>query len=398
MNGRLAGLALIAGLALATPAPSAATDEAASIALLVKTLAEVEDAAVQKALMQGMLNGLAGQRNISAPAQWKRVAGRLARSEDNGVRELASQLSQIFGDEEAIRRALGMVQDRSAASEARRRALHSLLAQQDKRVSALLAPLLADPDLRLDAIRGYAAIENARAPEILLGHYPTWSAEHRKAILETLATRKKYALALLDAVKRQKIPKSDIPAHVARSLSLLLGDSFVSIFGDVRQLARDRAALMAGYKKMLTDESLAAADASQGRAIFKKTCATCHMLYGTGGKIGPDLTGSNRANLDYILLNSVDPSYDVPEGYKMVVIRTLDGRVLNGVIAEENSQRVVLKTVEQPLVVVPKEDIQSRRVSDKSMMPEGQFEQMKPQEIKNLVKYLQTIEQVEAPQ
>ena len=79
----------------------------------------------------------------------------------------------------------------------------------------------------------------------------------------------------------------------------------------------------------------------------------------------------------------------------MVVIVTVDGRVLNGVGAEEDGQRVILKTVEQPKVVVLKADIAPRHVSEKSIMPDGQFEQMKPQELLDLVKYMQTVEQVE---
>jgi cytochrome c oxidase cbb3-type subunit I/II len=146
---------------------------------------------------------------------------------------------------------------------------------------------------------------------------------------------------------------------------------------------------------MITPVALSGADASRGRVVFKKTCASCHLLYGEGGKIGPDLTGSNRANLDYILLNSVDPSYDVPDGYKMVVIQTVDGRIVSGVIAEEDGTRVVLKTVEQPRIVIAKEDIEERTVSSKSMMPDGQLGQMKRQEVIDLIKYLRTTEQVE---
>ena len=185
---------------------------------------------------------------------------------------------------------------------------------------------------------------------------------------------------------------------MARSLDFLIGDAFVKVFGDVRQLSADRTTLIAKYKKLITEDALDAADPSRGRVVFNKTCASCHVLYDTGGKIGPDLTGSNRANLDYILLNSVDPSYDVPEGYKMVVIQTVDGRVLNGVIAEENAQRVILKTVQQPRVVILKEDIDNRTVSKKSIMPDGQFDQMKPQEVIDLIRYLQTVEQVEVAQ
>ena len=153
--------------------------------------------------------------------------------------------------------------------------------------------------------------------------------------------------------------------------------------------------MIAQYKKTLTDEALENADPSAGRKVFDKTCASCHQLYGVGGDIGPNLTGSNRANLDYILLNSVDPSYDVPEGYRMVLIETVDGLVLNGVVAEENARSVTLKTVQQPRVVVLKEDIVDRQISPKSIMPDGQLEALKKDELINLIRYLRTTEQVE---
>ncbi len=395
MKQFLVTLMLIAGSILSSSRSSAAFDEAESLAMLVGTLETVDDPAVRTALMKGMLSGLAGRRNVTAPAAWSEVAAELARSEHVHVRELASQLSQIFGDKAAARRALATAQDRSALVGARRRALHSLLSQRNDSVSAILEPLLDEPELRLDAIRGFASIENPKAPEILLSRYDKWSSEYRTAIIETLATRRQYAESLLQAIRSKEIPRSHIPAHVARSLSFILGDAFTEVFGDVRQLSKDRTKLIAKYKKMLSPDALVDADPAKGRAIFEKTCASCHILYGTGGKIGPDLTGSNRADLDYILLNGVDPSYDVPDGYKMVVIQTVDGRILNGVIAEEDSQRVILKTVEQPTVVILKSDIDDRQVSIKSMMPDGQFDEMKPQEIKNLIKYLQTTEQVE---
>ena len=79
----------------------------------------------------------------------------------------------------------------------------------------------------------------------------------------------------------------------------------------------------------------------------------------------------------------------------MVLIQTIDGRLVSGVIAEEDATKVVLKTVEQPRLVIAKDDIETRKISEKSMMPEGQLDQMKPQEVRDLIKYLQTTEQVE---
>ncbi|MGB0738778.1 MAG: hypothetical protein ACPGXX_01820, partial [Planctomycetaceae bacterium] len=71
---------------------------------------------------------------------------------------------------------------------------------------------------------------------------------------------------------------------------------------------------------------------------------------------------------------------------------------VNGVIAEEDTTRVILKTVEQPRLVIAKSDIDERVISDKSMMPEGQLDQLKPQQVFDLISYLRTTEQVELAQ
>ena len=375
--------------------PATAGSDTKSLDLLVKTLNSTESPQVRTILMRGMLSGLAGRRNVEPTKGWKELSKKLNASQHAEERDLFQQLSQIFGDTEATERALAIIENTTADTGARRTSLRSLLAQQNAKVSTKLESLLDDPAIRLDAIRGYASIENASAPRILLDRYSKMDEPMRRAVIETLATRKGYATALTNAIASGKIDRKDIPAHVARSLDVLLGEQFIKVFGEIQDLSADRAKLMAKYKAMCSPEAMEKADASRGRAVFAKTCASCHLMYGEGGKIGPDLTGSNRANLDYILLNSVDPSYDVPEGYKMVLIQTVDGRLLNGVVAEEDARRVILKTVEQPQVVIAKEDIEARKISAKSMMPDGQLEQMKPQEMLDLIKYLRTTAQVE---
>ena len=375
--------------------PATAGSDTKALDLLVKTLNSTESPQVRTILMRGMLSGLAGRRNVEPPKGWKELSKKLNASQHAEERDLFQQLSQIFGDTEATERALAIIENTTADAGARRTSLRSLLAQQNAEVSKKLESLLDDPAIRLDAIRGYASIENTSAPRILLDRYSKMDEPMRRAVIETLATRKGYATALTNAIASGKIDRKDIPAHVARSLDVLLGEQFIKVFGEIQDLSADRAKLMAKYKAMCSPEAMEKADASRGRAVFAKTCASCHLMYGEGGKIGPDLTGSNRANLDYILLNSVDPSYDVPEGYKMVLIQTVDGRLLNGVVAEEDARRVILKTVEQPQVVIAKEDIEARKISAKSMMPDGQLEQMKPQEMLDLIKYLRTTAQVE---
>jgi len=387
---------LFFSLLVSAPHVASAVDEADSFALLIETLNAVQsEPSTCSSLMRGMLSGLEGRRNVTPPLGWGTLSKKLGQSEDANVRDLSIKLSQIFGDREAIQQSIALLKDRSADESQRRSALRSLLDQQSKEASLVFESLLDEPAFTLDAIRGYATIADASAPSILLSRYEQFSPELRRSVVETLASRKDYAEALLEAIKQKKVAREDIPVHIARSLNGILGNRFVEVFGDIRPMAIDREQTIAKYKAMITTESLASADASRGRALFQKTCAACHLLYGEGGKVGPDLTGSNRANLDYILLNSVDPSYDVPDGYKTVQILTVEGRLVNGVLAEEDAVRVVLKTPEQPRVVIAKDDIESRAISPKSIMPDGQLDQMKSGAVVDLIKYLRTTEQVE---
>ena len=374
---------------------SARIDETESLELLISALNTTADSDIQTSMMRGMLAGLEGRRDVSPPKGWSELNTKLGNSDNASIRDMAMRLSQIFGDREAIKKSLSVLQNETADSLERRSALRSLLALRNEEVSILLESLLDELELRLDAIRGYAMVENPVAPSVLLGRYPQMDAVHQRAVIETLATRRRYAQTLLTAIKNQEISRDAVPAQVARSLKNLLGSRFEKVFGDVKSMGADREQQLAKYKQLLSPTALAKADPARGRVVFQKTCASCHLLYGEGGDVGPDLTGSNRANLDYILLNSVDPSYDVPEGYKMVTVMTIDGRLINGVVAEEDGTKLVLKTAEQPRVVIAKEDIEARKTSDKSIMPDGQLDQLKPNEVMDLIKYLRTTEQVE---
>ena len=86
------------------------------------------------------------------------------------------------------------------------------------------------------------------------------------------------------------------------------------MWGEFRSTAKDKLELIAKHKTTLTPARLKNADLSNGRRLYAKTCQSCHTLFGEGQKIGPDITGSNRANLDYILENLLDPSAVVSVG------------------------------------------------------------------------------------
>ena len=374
-----------------------ASNDVESFQLVVTAVGATTDTSVQAALLKGILLGLEGRRSVRAPEGWSTLSNTLACSTSATVRQHALALSQIFGDTVAVASALECVQDSSVAAAQRCSTLSLLLGQQNQEASQLLKVLIDEPALTLSAIRGYAVVRNDEAPAVLISRYSKLNAQQQRAVIETLASRKAYAEALLEALKMNQIQPSALPVQVARSLKNLLGKKFTDVYGALPVVGAEREHLIKKYKKLCKPSAVAAADASRGRAVFQKTCAACHVLYGEGGKVGPELTGANRANLDYILLNSVYPSLDVPHAYRTVSVLTVDGRVVNGVLAEEDGTKIVLRTPEQPRVVIAKEDIDFRKISPQSMMPDGQLDAMKPQEVIDLVKYLRTTEQVELP-
>lgn len=372
-------------------------DSVRSLELLAGRLSSVNDAGVQAALLEGMLSGLEGSRNVSPPKNWGATRTSLARSRDSKVRQLTQQLSQVFGDQAAVQAALATVRDRGAKTGDRRSALQSLVMLRAPEVQGDLESLLDDKSMTVDAIRAYGAMADSRAPKLILDRYAHLSFQGKRAAVETLASRKEYANQLLGALRSQAVPRADVPTYLARSLSQLLGEPFDDVFGDIQQLSQDKAQLINQYRELLTDKHMAKADAHKGRATFEMVCASCHQIYDRGGQIGPDLTGSNRGDLDYILLNMIDPSADVPDAYKQVTISTTDGQVIVGTLAAEDGRRVVLNTVGQKLTVL-KSDIATRSMSDMSMMPEGLLPALSNSQVRDLVKYLQTTQQVALPE
>ena len=115
-------------------------------------------------------------------------------------------------------------------------------------------------------------------------------------------------------------------------------------------------------------------------------------MYGEGGEIGPDITGANRGDLDYILGNLLDPSAEIPEGYQLVVITTRDGRNYAGTVASETAGQLVLRQAVGEPVAIEKADIQSREQVKVSMMPEGLLTTLKDEEVTALIRYLRTTE------
>jgi putative membrane-bound dehydrogenase-like protein len=342
-------------------------------------------------LLEGMRDGLEGRFDLTAPPNWAPVLERLKRS-DPKVAKLALDVTQQFGDTETTRRNLATVQNKTAPIDERRRALQTLSAQRRPQLVPELRSVLDDPRLRVDGIRAMAAFDDDAMATLLIDRYNRFSAAEKSEAIQTLASRRRSGRLLTDALARGAVPRRDLPASVARQLLRVVGTPFSDVWGAVESANEEKA--YSRYRGLLNDTAINAANTKNGRAIFQKTCGPCHKLYGEGGAIGPDLTGSNRANLDYVLFNVLNPNGEVQDTYKMVVITTRDGRTFSGNVVSETPRQVTLRVVGRDAAVINKSDIQSREVTAVSMMPPGLFETLADREVIDLVGYLRTVEQV----
>ena len=129
--------------------------------------------------------------------------------------------------------------------------------------------------------------------------------------------------------------------------------------------------------------------------VFDKTCASCHTLFGEGGNVGPDITGSNRTDLNYILSNVVDPSAVLGSDYRMTVVTTDSGQIISGILQKETDSALTLRTLNDT-VVVAKKEIDERQLSNLSLMPDGLLDPMPETDVRDLIAYLRSPTQVVA--
>lgn len=376
-------------------------EDAERLAPLVELLAQLEDDEVRLDVLQGMHVALLGRSNVPMPAGWQQLYPRLAARPDTDAREAALMLALIFGDREAMQSLRETARNVAAPVEQRTNAIAALQQVRDRELPTLLKSLLDDKAVRGAVLRSLAAYEDADVPALIVRSYPSLTEPEKRDAVNTLASRPAFALALLNAIEAGRIPSRDVSAYTVRQLMALnnqdLTRTLERVFGAIRPTSEDKAQRIAEYKGLLTPADLEEADLSRGRLLYTKTCASCHKLFGEGTEIGPDLTGSQRANLDYILENMLDPSAVVARDYQMTILQTEDGRVLTGIVRDENDQTLTLQTPTEQ-VIVSKGDIEARQQSPLSLMPEGQLEKLTPEEIRDLVAYLASPVQVDLPE
>ena len=351
-------------------------------------------------LLVGMAEALAGWSRAPLPSGWEACAAAASGDASPATLEAARSLGLVFGDGRAATDLMAIATDATASPVARRQALRSLAESRAGDFLPVLQTLLADKALAVDAIQAIAAYDAADTPDRLLEQSWYGPAE-RAAVVAALASRPASARRLLAAVREGRIAPGEISAFHARQIAdcgdAELADELTAVWGVVRTSAADKRQQIERLKADLGAETLAAANPSRGRVTFQKQCGSCHVLYGVGRLVGPDLTGSNRRNIDYLLENIVDPSASVGADFRTTVFQLDDGRTFNGVVTAESDRTVTIQTALES-IVLDKQRIAERVQTSQSLMPEGMLGTLSDGEITDLVAYLVGGGQVPLPE
>jgi quinoprotein glucose dehydrogenase len=313
------------------------------------------------------------------------------------VRAEAARLAARFGIKEVGPALLEIVADRKRSPQVRVETLKALATLKDHRLPEAMQLALADPSPRL----------RAEGRSVLARLDPTRALpELEKALQEGKTVERQLALRTLGQMSRpeadallvrwlDRLLAKDVPAELQLDLVEAAGQRPVAAVK--QRLARYEAGRSKKDHLAKYREALAGGDAEAGRKIFLErsevSCVRCHKVNGSGGEVGPDLTGiGKRQTREYLLESVVDPNRQIAKGYETVVLVLTNGQVKTGILKAEDAREVRLLTPEGALVTVAKGDIEER-TRGKSAMPEDLVQHLSRAELRDLVEFLSSLKE-----
>ncbi len=238
------------------------------------------------------------------------------------------------------------------------------------------------------------ALLTSRAPNLgpqIVERVPMFTPTARAAGIRVLLGRPETTGAFLDAVQLGTMQLADLSLDQKQALSAhpnpRIRRRAAAMLKDAGGLpSPDREKVIAQLLPEVEKEGNAVA----GKAVFKDQCAKCHMHSGEGERIGPDLTGMAIHPKHELLIHILDPSRSVEGNFRVYTAVLADGRVLSGMLAGESKTAIEIIDTEAKRHAIPREDLEELTGSQKSVMPEGFEQQVKPADLRNLLEFLTT--------
>jgi putative membrane-bound dehydrogenase-like protein len=320
--------------------------------------------------------------------QWLRAFGDGLRRAGQTIEQVDTgrKLAAVFG------RAAATAADAKAPASARLEATEllgvSTYAQSREALAATLAP--GQPEaVQVAAIRTLAQFSQPEVAVTLVRSWPHYAPKAKDAALAALVAREDRAVALLDAIKSDKIKPADLAASQVQSLAQ-------HKTAKIAELAKVALASVIPPSREEVAAKFAAAvggrgDAMRGRAIFQGRCMICHRAGGEGMALGPDLETVKNRGRDSLLSAILDPHKEVAPQFIAYDVTTKDGNAFTGIIARDDATSLSLKIMGGAEVNLPRSNIKGSMSSGKSLMPEGLEAGMQVQEMADLLTYIEEL-------
>jgi putative heme-binding domain-containing protein len=299
------------------------------------------------------------------------------------------------GDPKATQGALQTIADQHAPIEKRLRYVEILGEVKQPESEPILLELVAQtPNAALQRA-ALTALQQFDQPEIgkaVLARFAAFDELTRSTALNLLASRPAWALQLLEAVDERQIAANAISADAVQKMKTYPDQRISQLMR--KHCTQERVPTTAEMQEQIQKCAALVRSGSgnpyEGRKLFTMSCAVCHRLFGQGAQIGPDLTPYKRDDLENILLNIVNPSAEIREGYETYLINTKDGRTLSGFLADKDERVVVLRGLDGVNQVLPRDQITEMKSTGVSLMPQGLLAALNEQQLRDLFAYLQS--------
>ena len=365
--------------------------EAADLQTCAKLLTLAPDAKRKNRLMAGLLEAFRGRRIDGLPPELAAAIDDY--QESLGKSDLA--LALRLGKPAAIAEALKMILDEKA-DKPTRLAYVEILGQirQPKSVDALLGLLgkTSSHSLKRAGLEALMNYDDPKIGETVMRLYHGALPDEqgvRTTAQKLLGSRPTSALLMLRQVDDGLIAKSSLPQDVVQTMSLHADPEVKKLmakhWGKIRATPAEKQEQI---KRLYALVRQGGGNPTTGHALFAKKCGVCHTLFGEGGKTGPDLTGYERTNLDFLTTAVADPSAAIREEFTSFAVTTADGRTLTGLITEQTTRTVTMRGADNRPVLLNRDDIEELTALPISLMPENQMNELKDQEIRDLFAYL----------
>jgi putative heme-binding domain-containing protein len=287
---------------------------------------------------------------------------------------------------------LGKLHDTTQPDDQRARVATSLLGVRQLNPSivpsvARIVGSSASADLQRRTVEALGATADPSVGPALAEVFAKLQPETQDSVFAQLIKRSDWSLAIVDGLKNGKVTLASLnPTSVHRLRTHADGRVARRANEVIDELrgpeVKEKNALIAKFDPEVAKPG----NMEKGREIFAQNCAVCHRFNGEGKELAPDLTGMGVHGAHELLVHILDPNRMVEENYMSVSIETKDGETYDGIIGRENRSAIVLRNAVGDNEIKTA-DIRSRRLTGRSLMPEG-FEALGAEALRDMLTYM----------